>query len=409
MGTRTRKRKVEEDFEGEVEGENEDTTQGSVEESDSMFEGMKDDDYVLLFRRDEGTKAFVFHGRLAPSEANEYTISMKYGGGEYLGKERTRLASGRKGFGRQRTIFIAGKYKNPVDQADAPAAPAGGEPSAIDKMAGGVNMEDVKMAGVLSLLQMTQQAAQTQATMQQQMQQMMMQSMTAQREGMQALVEMASKREAAPVADPMEMFKMMMDMTKGAQSPKSEIKEMVEAMSSILAFRDDMMPAAPVTGNPLMDSVPKVLELVQQGFDMKKLEHEGGKVPTVKTQANIPPAPPTGAPEIQVPLWQQVLRAQKSALVKAAAAGKDTQIAALAAVEFMPEGIRGAMVEFVRREDLLEQVYVVAPELRDYPKWTHDFFAEAREQLLSGDEEGEDTTGGNDDEEANEADASETP
>ena len=87
-----------------------------------------------------------------------------------------------------------------------------------------------------------------------------------------------------------------------------------------------------------------------------------------------------------MPLWQKVLLAQKGQLLKAASAGRSPEVAAMAAVEFLPEGLRGAMEEFARRPDILEAVYAVVPELQQFPHWTEQFFTEARSQLLTDEE-----------------------
>lgn len=357
----------------------------------SFFDGMSQDSYVMIWRRDDITKKMVYHGKLSPTEATEENVLALYGGGEFLAREKRRLPDGRMVFGKQRSFQMAGAYKNPalLPKADA-TAPTGDERSPASPLGtGNVNMEDIKMAGVLSLLQMTQQAAQAQATMQSQMQQMLLSTMTAQREGMEAIIKATASRPEEKKESPLEMVKVVIEMMKGMQSPKSDVKDLMEGMRSILDFRDELSPAKPSTGDTIMDSVPKMLDLVKEGFALKRME---GTVPTApKTNAQIPPV--TGGAQTEahtdMPIWQRVLLAQKNTLLKAASSGKDPEIAALAAVEFMPEGIKGAMTEFVSREDVLVQVVAVVPELEQFPNWITAFFTEVRAQLLPDADEDE--------------------
>lgn len=370
-----------------------------VLEEASFFDSSGDDSYVMLWRRDDITKKMVYHGKLSPAEATEENVSAQFGGGEFLAREKKRLPDGRMVFGKQRSFVLAGAYKNPALQppksngaapVETPAAVAG---SAVAGLPGNVNMEDIKMAGVLSLLQMTQQAAQAQATMQSQMQQMLLSTMTAQREGMEAIIKATASRPEEKRESPLEMIKTVVEMMKGVQSPKSDVKDLMEGMRSILEFRDELSPAKPSTGDTIMDSVPKMLDLVKEGFALKRME---GTVPSApKTNAQIPATTGDAQAEAHtdMPIWQRVLLAQKNTLIRAASSGKDPEIAALAAVEFMPEGIRGAMTEFVLREDVLAQVVAVVPELQQFPNWITAFFTEVRSQLLpdaGGEGEGED-------------------
>ena len=351
----------------------------------SFFDGMSDDSYVMIWRRDDVTKKLVYHGKLSPLEATEENVLALYGGGEFLAREKKRLHDGRMVFGRQRSFVLAGVYKNPAlvtAPVGAPIPPAEAGKVMIGPDSGGVNMEDIKMAGVLSLLQMTQQAAQAQATMQSQMQQMLLSTMTAQREGMEAIIRATAERKEEKKESPLEMVKTVVEMMKGMQSPKSDVKDLMEGMRSILDFREELAPAKPSTGDTIMDSVPKMLDLVKEGFALKRME---GTVPNVpKTNAQIPPTTGNAQAEAHpdMPIWQRVLLAQRNTLIRAASGDKDPEIAALAAVEFMPEGIRGAMTEFVRREDVLEQVVAVVPELGQFPHWITTFFNEVRSQLL---------------------------
>lgn len=369
-----------------------DTPDGGT--SANIFDNMGDDDYVMVWRRGDVSKQLVFHGKLTEHETTEENLIERFGGGEYVLREKRRNREGKMVWGRQRGITLAGPYKDPAKNlpVQSPRPAAEGQPATGPLFAGGVvTKDDVQVASMLQMLQMQQQAAAAQAATQQQMQQMMLAQMEAQRQGMLGLVEMATKMRDQPKENPLEMFKVAVDLVKGAipvASPKSDIKELMDGMHSILAFRDELTPAA-ATGNPLMDSVPKVLDLVQQGFALKRAETEGARrpMPTVKTHANIPEPAPTPAVEDGMPLWQKVLTAQKRQLIAAASSGRDPEVAALAAVEFMPQAIRGAMEEFMRRDDVLTQVYAVVPELQEFPHWTESFFTEARAQLLGDIEE----------------------
>lgn len=357
----------------------------------SIFDGMADDSYVMIWRRDDISKRLVYHGKLSPSEAVEEHILDKFGGGEYMLREKKRTAEGRMVFGRQRTLVFAGKYKNPADVVATPSASVAPAAPGVVTADGNVNMEDIKMAGVLSLLQMTQQAASAQATMQQQTMTMLMGVMEAQRQGMEAIVK-AQSGARGEQESPIELVKTVLELTRGASSPKSDIKELMEGMQSILAFRDDLMPARS-SGDTVMDSVPKMLDLVKEGFALKKLEAEGKQVarPAAPAPAGALAAPSTPTPTGgDVPMWERVLKAQGKRLVESAMAGRDPGVVAAAAVEFMPEGVRGVMTEFVLREDVLELLYAAVPEAKQFPNWMAAFLTAAREELVPADEgEGE--------------------
>lgn len=354
----------------------------------SFFDGMSDDSYVMIWRRDDITKKQVYHGKLSPTEATEENVLALYGGGEFLAREKRRMQDGRMVFGKQRSFVLAGAYKNPAlhPTPTATTAPVAAPDGVVGVTAqGNVNMEDIKMAGVLSLLQMTQQAAQAQSTMQSQMQQLLISTMTAQRESMEAIVKAATTRPAeAPRESPLEMIKTVMEMVKGTQSPKSEVKDLIEGMKSIMDFREDLSPPKEGSGNVVMDSIPKMLDLVKEGFALKKVEQEAHAMPTApKTSAQIPAA--SEVPN-DAPIWQKVLLAQRRSLIGAASSGKNPEVVAMAAVEFMPEAIRGAMEEFVRRPDVMVQMVAVVPELQQFPHWLEQFTLAAREQLLTDEE-----------------------
>lgn len=351
-------------------------------EEASFFDSRGDDSVVLMFRRHDTTKRLVYHGKLSPAEATEETVAATWGGGEYLAREKVRSPDGRMVFGRQRMVMVAGPYKEPTGLPPAgasaqAAAPVAAPSDALSSAAAGVNMEDIKMAGVLSLLQMTQQAAQAQVAAQAQMQQMLVATMDAQRQGMEAIVRSMSQRKEEPRENPMEMMKAMAEMLRGINpTPKSEVKELMEGMRSILDFRDELAPAKPSSGDTLMDSVPKMLDLVKEGFALKRQ----GAAPVAAPATALPGA--TAEPVQEGPMWQRLVLGQKRLLLRAAQENKDPEVAALMVVEFLPEGMRGALDEFIRREDVVDQVFAVVPELREYQRWTGAFLGAVRQQVV---------------------------
>src|SRR4051812_1877305 len=79
----------------------------------SLFDA-EGDSRVAIYRRDDITKKFVYHGQLAMEDASETGIASLFGGGHWRCQLRITDDAGREVIKRQRDIQIPGPYKPPT-------------------------------------------------------------------------------------------------------------------------------------------------------------------------------------------------------------------------------------------------------------------------------------------------------
>lgn len=386
----------------EGQGETEESSQAESREG-SLFDGLQTDGYVNLHRLDDITKKWVYHGRLTPAEATEEYIAGQYGGGTYRCQERVPEPSGRITYGRTRTVAISGPYKpprEPVAESKAPAAALAGSAAPV---MGASSVGDVLSAGVLQLFQAS-------AAQQQMMMQMFSQMQAQQATLMQAVLKGDSKpgveallSAAAPILtaylsqpkqerDPLEMVRAITEIIRPNTGQQGSMADMMGALREMLELKDLL------NGNTEADPMGKLVDAVPGIVDVLKTEQQlrsQGKTPTPGGGVKpVKPVQDASIPQVQMPLWERVLRNDGKKLLMAAQFRRDPGLVAEAALEFAPDGIKPAIAEFFMAEDAKQRILAIIPGLADHDQWLDSFLAEARELLTPEGAEPDDTSTG---------------
>lgn len=367
------------------------------EDGGSLFDRMEEDTYITVHRRDDINKDWVFHGKLTPQEAALETLAMMFGGGTYRCQEKVRDSmSGSWRIGRTRTVKVGGAYRPPTgllpgakDEAKAATAPGtamvptGGTP-------------DVMGAGILQLFQ----ASATQ-------QQMMMQMFSASQQQQSALLQAIMKGHdnkldiaalitaVAPIVqkfleqprqerDPLDMLKAVGDIVRQNTGPQSNLADTLGTLRELLDFKD-MLAGGGGSGDPMMDALPKLVEVIAEEQQARK----AGLAPQAPRPAPAAPAVTPGASgpspaQVAMPAWEKIIRTQGARLLSEARAGRDPGLVAEVAWAWAPEGIKPVLAEFFEREDCQEQLLRLVPGLP--PEFAGEFCAEAQELIFGEDE-----------------------
>ena len=381
----------------ESQGETEESSQAESREG-SLFDGLQTDGYVNLHRLDDITKKWVYHGRLTPAEATEEHIAGLYGGGTYRCQERVPEPSGRITYGRTRTVVISGPYKPPREPVAAEAKPATSPAASPAPAMMGGNVGDVLSAGVLQLFQAS-------AAQQQMMMQMFSQMQAQQATLMQAVLQGEKKpglesllAAAAPIVtaylsqpkqerDPLEMIRAITDIVKPVTGQQGNMADFIGAMREMLELKDML------SGNTESDPVGKLVESVPGIVDVLKTEQQlRAQARTTTPNGGVPvkqvPTKDASIPQVQMPLWERVLRNDGKKLVMAAQFNRDPGLVAEAALEFAPDAVKPAVAEFFASEDAKQRVLAIIPEMKPYEMWLDSFLEEARALLTPEEDEG---------------------
>jgi len=397
------------EVDGQVEAEPPPEEAGG-EGSNSLFDASHDA-RVRIFRRDERTQKMVTHGYMPPTVSEE-DVAERFGGGHY----RAQLflpdpASGIPKVKRSRDFDVPGPYKPPskilsMEEAgpNAVIAPQqnGAATATMPTVPAGNDLMEVLKAGIINTLfdmmkanreihtptmdpmmveVMKAQAAVQQEIIKQQaeMQKTIVTLMT--KEGdtkKDVLGELAKMKElVAPPAtaqgDPMAMF-----------------NTMLETFTRMRDVAEDINPSRRDGGDPIMDSIPKLVEVVAEQHQMNKQQRQiatrpvpgpaGGvaQMPVVQT---IPPAQPEGPP---LAMWQQILRQQSARLMASAVAKHDPDVIAGTAILFAPPHVKEALALFFHREpiEVAADIQTEIPAIADHREWLDEFIACAQERLF---------------------------
>lgn len=392
----------------------------------SLFDA-SGDSRVRVFRFDDKTQKLVTHGYFPPT-AGEEDIAAAFGGGRY----RAQLvspdpATGLTQIRRAREFSIPGAYRPPqkintiedVSPHGAAATPASAAAAAASMVpGGGDDLMQVLKAGiintVLELMKASKETRQSgpdpllirlmesQAQTQQQMMQFMLTLATkdngADKDMLAMLVKMkeivAPNSGVAVASNPMEMFNTML-------STFSRMREVADDISP---------PREP--GDPLMDSIPKLVEVVaeqhalnkasrQQSITTRRVAGPAGGTAEMPVVGTIQPAQAPTQQE-NLAMWQIILRQQATRLVAFATAKQDPDDIAAMAIIFAPANVKEALSIFFHREEaaIVADILTEIPQLADHREWMSDFIQAAQERLFpeeysDADDVTEDVGGGN--------------
>lgn len=365
----------------------------------SLFD-FSGDARVRTYRRDTTTQKWVIHGYF-PATATEEDISREFGGGEYwVQLMLPDRESGRESISTSRKFRIPGPYRPPqtdlpgirregapLASGATPAATVGTMPSGMSDMMGVLNA--TVMSTFIDLLKTFKEASNRPAPT---MDPMLVEILKAQAGTQQKIIEMIITLSAKDGGDSKKEVLQMMESMKGlltpAVSPGNPMEmfnSMLQAFTSMRDVADDLAPPRGGTGDPLMDSLPKLVEVVAEQHQMSKRQRMG-----VPPSATLTPVVSTES-QPTLALWQRILRSQGRNLVSSASRGISANTAALVAIEYAPQDVIGVFQEFFNRDpdavvaDMIREV----PPLAAFPAWARSFVDEAKTMLFEDEEEGE--------------------
>lgn len=354
-----------------AEMQDENTEEGP--ETPELFRPSRDDSYVQLYRRDDLEKTWVYHGRLAASEASDEKVAELYGGGEFKLQLRERNDTGTFVIRQTRQIKLPGRYRPPdsLPNNTRPSAPATAASSGGDSSRGQSPGEMLNMAMVAQLMDM-------------------MKSM--------------SNRPTGPSVDwsvivPAITGLLSTVLTAMLSRPKENNEELALMSERLARLSEEMQRMRNGPAEAQSNAMGQVISAVKDILEVKDMlesPNRGKADPVDSMLANLPtllatmtgkpgavPQPQQAAPGTELPLWHRFLLSQKRALLRSAMMGVDASFAAEVAVTYMPQELTGAVSEFIARPDRADIAMQVIPELRSYERWVREFFDEGARLLLS--------------------------
>jgi hypothetical protein len=339
----------------------------------------KEDDYVRVLRRDDAEKTLVFHGKLAPEETTSEKIAELFGGGYYKCIYFQRSETGAYVFTRARIIRLPGPYKPPTGQLPGVGQPnpasSNGKPEVGTLPQGGSATETLNSALVASVLEMMKSFSKPAPPPPPPLP--WGEILTA----ISPIVKGLLERKPEPQPDVMEIVKQVKELlpaSNPAAPVTNTVTDMIKGMKELLGLKDVLEgKEGPV------DSETAMWTLGAKALDV--LAARGGATqPETQPQQPGRTAPPQLPPD--TPMWKRLLLSQKKQLLNAAGANIAPDTAAELALQFLPPTAQGVLAEFLALPDHVEIAMQTIPELRNFPHWTQDFFAEVVLQF-SGEEE----------------------
>jgi hypothetical protein len=358
----------------------------SEERRETLFDQLRDDDYVRIHRMDDFDKRWVYHGRLAMHEANEEYVGRAIGGGYY----RVQLMSKFNTDGRQykiegtRTFKLPGKYTPPATilgdtqtgaSTDAQQPAQRPEVGTIDGMSPGAALNTALVATVVDLLK----------SFKDQPKQAPPQPINWQ-ELISGAVQLATlfKREK-PDLSPLDMLRAVKELmpapVAGSAVPggaANTVADMVKGMKELIGLKDMVEGKESADPESLMwGAAGKALDMLPQLMG----KGNGNKSP-VSAPEEARPALSPGTPK-----WKMLLLLQKKRLLDAASYGLDPATAAETALTFLPQPMHGVLAEFLQMPDHVNVCMQTIPELAEFQQWTTNFFAELEQQFMGEEED----------------------
>lgn len=371
--------------------------------SASLFDA-SGDARVRVFRRDDRTQKMVTHG-FFPPEVSEEDVSKAFGGGYY----RAQLvmpdpASGLTKIKQSRDFQIPGAYRPPshinsIEDVSKNGGSASSPAAAIAATAGmvpsgGGDLMEVLKAGIINtLLDMMKTNRETRAPVgpDPMLLKLMEQQAATQQKMMEFMLTLATKDTGDSrkeiLATLAQMKELVAPPAVATGDPMAMFNTMLETFTRMREVADDINPKATTGSDPLMDSIPKLVEVVAEQHAMNKQQRvatrpvpgpAGGvaQMPVVGTIQPADPNPPT--------IWQQILRNHGPRLLASAVAKHDADVIAGTAILFAPPHVREALALFFHRDsnEVAGDIQTEIPAMADHREWLDEFIEAAQARLF---------------------------
>lgn len=376
----------------------------------SLFDA-SGDARVRIMRRDNTTQKMVTHGYFPPT-VKEEDIATAFGGGHY----RAQLvipdpASGLAKVKTSRDFYIPGAYRppqkinsfedagpngplaNPQAAAATVQSPVAGIPT------GGDDLMAVLKAGIINtLLEMMKQTRE--ASAKPGTDPLLLEFLRQQAEDRKAATEMQMRmmefmlknsgnnngHSRQELLDELTKYKELFGGNAGGNNLDT-LKTMIETFREFRDAADDVASLRGGTGDPIMDSIPKLVEVVAEQHQMSKRNATAPRQIPVPSQGS----PVSTIPMPDIPLWKRLLRQQGPRLLASAVAKHDPDVIAGTAILFAPPDLKTALAEFFHRDEpeVVADILTEVPALADHREWLTDFVNNAQFRLFP-DEFGDD-------------------
>lgn len=351
-------------------------------DGDEMFPDSTDPNSVIkIFRIDDQTKKWSYHGRLGLTEKKISRVAELFGGGQYRAQLNLPNSRGSLVIRQTMTFTIPGAYRPPMSLPGTTPTPTTPD-SNVQPMAGsGLPRGDMSASETLNTALVSQVIELMKATREQPRENPLLAAILP--KAIEVLGDMMMKRNtpdegiAALLAQQAEeMRQLRAQLAAKPEAPVKSLKDTIEDVMSIRQLLEQGGEKAPDSESMMWAAGLKALEALT-----------GPKATPTPTAANPQQAM---LADPNTPIWKKVLKGQKPKILMAAGFGLDPYFSAETAIKMMPPAIHGAVIEFLQKPDHVELAMQEIPELRQYVNWTTDFFAAANEIMLGEpDSEGE--------------------
>jgi len=363
----------------------------------SLFDA-SGDNRVRCLRRDEKTQKWTTHGYFPPG-VTEGDVLKEFGGGTYWMQLLVQGPEGGESIKQSRQMKLVGAYHPPIGDlpgirdksavATAMAVPSGGGGDSLSAMFNATIMTAF-MDMVKTMKEVSTRPAPTTDPL-------LLEMMKAQANVQSKMIELMVANSGNNRGDSKKDVLEMMESMKGlltpppapvVNDPEKQLTSLVGAIKQLRDVSEEFRPDTG-TGDPLMDSIPKLVEVVAEQHQMQKAAAVRSVKPSLTSpvhQAQLPAGE-------NVPLWKRVLQREGPRFVAAAQAGRNPETIAAVSVEFMPPNIVGAMREFFHRTttEVAAQIIAEIPALTEQPVWVTEFVEHAQFLMFPDefDEDGE--------------------
>lgn len=395
---------------------------GPVERPEEVGEGsntlfdFSGDARIRVLRRDDKTQKYVSHGFL-PVAASEEDVGAEWGGGRYRVQLCVPDGTGREVIKTQREFDLPGAYRPPTEMAGvrAPLVVKPGSNTPVASIPSTVVPGSQDMASMLNATMMTtfmdliKTMKEVSSRPTQQTDPMlleMIRSISAQQSKMFEVILplILESRKGDSKKDVLDLIGSLKDLMGPQQpvnpsDPSKVLEGIVSAIKQLRDVSDELSPEKSGTGDPLMDSLPRLTEIIaeEQKFRRGQVQQPQRRLQSGQQQAQVQAQPPQPQPQPEqqdLKMWQKVVRSYGNQLLSSARSGKNPELIADMAVAFAPDDIKGVFTELCRGkpEDVAAQIIGEIPGLEEFPGWMYQFVEQIQFRLFP--EEFEDYTDG---------------
>lgn len=376
----------------------------------SLFDA-SGDNRVRMLRRDEKTQKWMNHGYFPPTATDEDVLK-KYGGGQYWAQLLVQGAEGGESIKQSRKFTLIGPYYPPTTDLpgvrdNPPQASSNGNNVVAGIPTSGNDLMDVLKAGIINtLLEMMKSNKEMRAPTGPDpvMLELMRAQAATQQKIMEFMLTLATKDNGDSKKDMLELMASMKELVAPPPSngaipadPMQMFNNMLETFKSFREAAEDVSP--PRSDNPVLDSIPKLAEVVYEQHQLSKQRSEVSTVPVPANGgiAQMPVVNRMPAPDDR-PIWKKVIQQQGARLLAQAAAKSDPDVIAGAAILFAPPNVREALALFFHREveEVSADILAELPQMAEHREWLDEFVECAQTRLFPEEfvDEGEETEGG---------------